>query len=239
MQRKINFIPNFTDYAEASVLIETGKTKVICNISIEKGVPSFLRDSGKGWLTAEYGMLPRSTQTRMKREVSSGKISGRTAEIQRLIGRSLRAVTDLYALDGYTVNIDCDVIQADGGTRTASISGAALALKIAFEKFVRAGFFTTNPMKELIAAVSVGIINDCENRKIIVNLDYINDSQALVDMNVVMAESGKLIEIQGTGEESTFSRTELNSLLDEAEIAIKNIILKQKEILDNYCYQED
>ena len=228
MQRNIKITPDFIKTAESSILIETGNTKVICNVSIENSVPNFLRDSDKGWITAEYGMLPRSTQTRMRREVTTGKISGRTAEIQRLIGRSLRAVTDLSKMTGYSAIIDCDVIQADGGTRTASITGAALALYIAFERQIQKGIFTQNPMKELIAAISVGIHNNI----IVVDLDYDLDSNAQVDMNIVMTETGNFVEIQGTGEESTFNKTQLDEMLRQSELAIKNLIKIQKETIN-------
>ncbi|MCK9328256.1 MAG: ribonuclease PH [Candidatus Cloacimonetes bacterium] len=233
MQRKIKITPDYTKYAESSILFETGNTKVLCNVSIEQGVPAFLKDSGKGWITAEYSMLPRATLTRTRREVNSGKVSGRTAEIQRLIGRSLRAVIDLKLIEGYTIYIDCDVIQADGGTRTASVSGAALALYIALEKRVKKQLISKNPMKELIAGISVGI----NNNKIILDLDYKNDSEAQVDMNIIMTESGKFVEIQGTGEEACFTREDLNLMLKEAEIGIQNLITEQRRIIINYKYE--
>ena len=221
MQRPIKITLDYISTPESSVLIEVGNTKVICNITIEHTVPPFMRDTGKGWVTAEYSMLPRSTKDRTRRESTVGKITGRTAEIQRLIGRSLRSVIDLTKMPGYTATIDCDVIEADGGTRTAAITGAALALQIAFDRYVKKGIFTANPMKELIAAVSVGI----HNNAVTVDLDYNLDSTAQVDMNVVMTESGKFVEIQGTGEEYAFSSDELNLMLLEAQKAIKNIIM--------------
>jgi len=233
MQRPLKITTDFITTPEGSVLIETGNTKVICNVTIEKNVPPFLKDSGQGWVTAEYGMLPRSTKERTKREASAGKITGRTAEIQRLIGRALRAVVDMRLMDGFTATIDCDVIQADGGTRTAAISGAALALYIAFEKAVRKEVFTQNPMKELIAAISVGIVDN----EIEIDLDYQKDSTAQVDMNVVMTESGNYVEVQGTGERSTFNKDQLQGMLHMAQIAIQSIINYQREVINNYVYQ--
>jgi len=230
MQREISITTDFLLYPDSSVLIETGRTKVICNVTIEYIVPPFLKDSGKGWITAEYSMLPGSTFQRTRREVTIGKISGRTAEIQRIIGRSLRSVVDLTKMPGITAIVDCEVIQADGGTRTASITGAALALYIAFERCIMNKTLLENPMKELIAAVSVGV----KDGKVIVDLDYQLDSTSNVDMNIVMTESGKYVEIQGTGEESAFSKEELFDMLQEAEAAILHLIQKQKFILDNY-----
>ena len=227
MTRPIKITPDFTHNAESSILIEVGNTKVICNVTIENSVPPHQKDTGKGWITAEYSMLPRATKSRNRRESTAGKITGRTAEIQRMIGRSLRAVVDLSKMDGYTATIDCDVIQADGGTRTTSITGAAVALYMAFQRYVKSDTFKENPMYELIAAVSVGICDD----KIIVDLDYELDSTAQVDMNIVMTESGKFVEIQGTGEETCFTREQLNEMLNSSEIAIKNLIKYQKEIL--------
>ena len=229
MQREVKITTDFTQNAEASVLIEVGNTKVICNVTIESGVPPFMKDSGKGWLTAEYSMLPRSTKTRTKREATAGKISGRTAEIQRLIGRSLRSVVDLSRIEGFTATIDCDVIQADGGTRTASITGAAVALYIAFESSVKSGTLKENPMRELIAAVSVGLYEG----NVVVDLDYELDSSAQVDMNIVMTESGNFVEIQGTGEEASFSREQLNEMIETGEKAIRNLIAYQKKIIQS------
>jgi ribonuclease PH len=208
-------------------LIETGNTKVVCNVSIENVVSPFLKDTGRGWVTAEYSMLPGATKVRTKREVNSGKVSGRTAEIQRFIGRSLRSVIDMEKMDGYTATVDCEVIQADGGTRTAAITGAALALFLSFEKYVTQGIFTENPMAEMIAAVSVGV---CEG-KVVVDLDYDLDSNAEVDMNVVMTESGRYVEIQGTGEKATFSKEQLAEMLASAETTIQSLISYQKSII--------
>jgi len=224
-KRKTKITRNYLLHAEGSVLIETGNTKVICTASVQEGVPPFLTDSGKGWITAEYGMLPRSTETRMSREATRGKISGRTAEIQRLIGRSLRAVVDLTLLEGYTIQIDCDVIQADGGTRTASITGACVALNDAFEKMLADGKIEKNPLREWIAAISVGIVDG----EPVLDLSYEQDSRAEVDMNVVMTESGKFVEIQGTAEEKPFSNEQLNAMLRLAKQGIKQLIKKQKD----------
>ena len=224
-KRKTKIIRNYLMHPEGSVLIETGNTKVICTASVQEGVPPFLIDSGKGWVTAEYGMLPRSTETRMKREASRGKISGRTAEIQRLIGRSLRSVVDLTLLDGYTIQVDCDVIQADGGTRTASITGACVALNDAFEKLLAEGKIEENPLKEWVAAISVGIVDG----EPVLDLSYEQDSVAEVDMNVVMTESGKFVEIQGTAEEKPFSDEQLKTMLRLAKQGIKQLIKKQKQ----------
>ena len=224
-KRKTKITRNYLLHAEGSVLIETGNTKVICTASVQEGVPPFLTDSGKGWITAEYGMLPRSTETRMSREATRGKISGRTAEIQRLIGRSLRAVVDLTLLEGYTIQIDCDVIQADGGTRTASITGAYVALNDAFEKMLADGKIEKNPLREWIAAISVGIVDG----EPVLDLSYEQDSRAEVDMNVVMTESGKFVEIQGTAEEKPFSNEQLNAMLRLAKQGIKQLIKKQKD----------
>ena len=224
-KRKTKITRNYLLHAEGSVLIETGNTKVICTASVQEGVPPFLTDSGKGWITAEYGMLPRSTETRMSREATRGKISGRTAEIQRLIGRSLRAVVDLTLLEGYTIQIDCDVIQADGGTRTASITGACVALNDAFEKMLADGKIEKDPLRERIAAISVGIVDG----EPVLDLSYEQDSRAEVDMNVVMTESGKFVEIQGTAEEKPFSNEQLNAMLRLAKQGIKQLIKKQKD----------
>jgi len=224
-KRRTKITRNYLLHAEGSVLIETGNTKVICTASVQEGVPPFLTDSGKGWITAEYGMLPRSTETRMSREATRGKISGRTAEIQRLIGRSLRAVVDLTLLEGYTIQIDCDVIQADGGTRTASITGACVALNDAFEKMLADGKIEKNPLREWIAAISVGIVDG----EPVLDLSYEQDSRAEVDMNVVMTESGKFVEIQGTAEEKPFSNEQLNAMLRLAKQGIKQLIKKQKD----------
>ena len=226
--RTVKITPNYITHPEGSVLIEVGGTKVICNASIEKRVPSFLRGQGKGWITAEYSMLPRATNTRNIREASKGKISGRTMEIQRLIGRSLRSVVDLDLIGERTIWIDCDVIQADGGTRTASITGAFVAMALACHKLVLEESITKFPVTDFLAAISVGVL---ENEAISVDLDYEEDSQAKVDMNVVMTGNGEFVEIQGTGEESTFSYQELNEMLSEANKGINQLFDYQKEIL--------
>lgn len=225
--RNVSFTRDFTCHAEGSVLVEFGATKVICTASIDKGVPHFLRNSGQGWLTAEYGMLPRSTGSRMAREAAKGKQSGRTQEIQRLIGRSLRAAVDLNALGENTLHIDCDVIQADGGTRTAAITGACVAVVDAFRKLQLAKAITADPLKAMVAAVSVGVYNG----EPVLDLDYAEDSNAETDMNVVMAEGGKFIEIQGTAEGAPFSREETNALLDIAAKGCEDLIALQKAAL--------
>ncbi|PLS04195.1 ribonuclease PH [Bacillus halotolerans] len=226
--RPITFDLDFISHPEGSVLITAGNTKVICNASVEDRVPPFLRGGGKGWITAEYSMLPRATNQRTIRESSKGKISGRTMEIQRLIGRALRAVVDLEKLGERTIWIDCDVIQADGGTRTASITGAFLAMAIAVGKLLKAGTLKTNPLTDYLAAISVGIDKE---RGILLDLNYEEDSAAEVDMNVIMTGSGRFVELQGTGEEATFSREDLNGLLGLAEKGIQELIDKQKEVL--------
>ncbi|WP_439024437.1 ribonuclease PH [Bacillus halotolerans] len=226
--RPITFDLDFISHPEGSVLITAGNTKVICNASVEDRVPPFLRGGGKGWITAEYSMLPRATNQRTIRESSKGKISGRTMEIQRLIGRALRAVVDLEKLGERTIWIDCDVIQADGGTRTASITGAFLAMAIAVGKFLKAGTIKTNPLTDYLAAISVGIDKE---QGILLDLNYEEDSAAEVDMNVIMTGSGRFVELQGTGEEATFSREDLNGLLGLAEKGIQELIDKQKEVL--------
>ncbi|MCF6768067.1 ribonuclease PH [Thiotrichales bacterium 19S11-10] len=227
--RPINIQRNFIKHAEGSVLISFGETKVLCNASVIKGVPKFLKDSGSGWITAEYGMLPRSTHDRMPREAAKGKQSGRTQEIQRLIGRSLRAAVDLTQLGEYTITIDCDVIQADGGTRTAAISGASVALHDAINYMKTHKLISTdaNPFKMHIAAVSVGI----HNNKAILDLDYSEDSSAQTDMNVVLSEQGNIIEIQGTAEESPFSETEFQQMFSLAKSGIKSILEHQLQAL--------
>jgi len=215
---------NYLIYPAGSVLIETGKTKIICTVTIEDSIPRFLKEkeTPQGWLTAEYSMLPGSTDIRFRRE--RGKTNSRSTEIQRLIGRSLRAVVDLKKIPGRTVFIDCDVIQADGGTRTASITGSCIALHDAFKKLMDEGIILENPLKEWVAAISVGIVNS----KIVVDLDYEKDSNAEVDMNVIMTESGKFIEIQGTAETEPFTDAELSSMLAEAKKGIKQLIKFQK-----------
>jgi ribonuclease PH len=225
--RKLEFTRQFTCHAEGSVLVSFGQTRVICTASISSGVPGFLRGKGQGWLTAEYGMLPRSTGSRMDREAARGKQSGRTVEIQRLIGRSLRAAIDLSALGENTLQIDCDVIQADGGTRTASISGACVAVVDAINGLQREKKLTTDPLRHLVAAVSVGIWRG----QPVVDLDYAEDSTADSDVNVVMAEGGGLIEVQGTAEGATFDRGALSEMLDLAEKAGAEIVAAQRSAL--------
>jgi len=225
--RALEFTRQFTCHAEGSVLVSFGRTRVICTASISPGVPGFLRGKGQGWLTAEYGMLPRSTGSRMDREAARGKQSGRTVEIQRLIGRSLRAAIDLSALGENTLQIDCDVIQADGGTRTASISGACVAVVDAINGLQREKKLTTDPLRHLVAAVSVGIWRG----RPVVDLDYAEDSTADSDVNVVMAEGGGLIEVQGTAEGATFDRGALSEMLDLAEKAGAEIVAAQRSAL--------
>ncbi|WP_280769824.1 ribonuclease PH [Salipaludibacillus daqingensis] len=230
--RKVEVITNYIKHPEGSVLITFGDTKVICSASVEDRVPPFMRGKGKGWVTAEYAMLPRATEQRNIRESSKGKITGRTMEIQRLIGRALRSVVDLDAIGERTVWIDCDVIQADGGTRTASISGAFIAMGLAFQQLLKDEKLKTNPLKSYLAAISVGVNDQQES---ILDLDYIEDSQANVDMNVIMTSDGQLVEVQGTGEEATFSRTQLNEMLDLAEKGINEIFQIQKDALGDFA----
>ncbi len=208
--RPVKFTVGYCDYPAGSVLIETGKTRVLCNASIEDRVPPHLLGTTSGWVTAEYSMLPAATQTRNRRDISSMKLAPRSAEIQRLVGRSLRSVTDLEMLSGMTVTVDCDVLQADGGTRTASITGGWLALWLAGEKLKKEGICSANPVREEVAAVSAGIVDG----QLLLDLDYSEDSNAEADFNMVMTASGRIIELQGTGEERPFSRAELNGLLD-------------------------
>lgn len=225
--RPISFTRQFTAHAEGSVLVEFGNTKVICTASVVEGVPRFMKGQGKGWITAEYGMLPRATHTRNDREAARGKQGGRTMEIQRLIGRALRTAVDLSLLGENTITIDCDVIQADGGTRTASITGACVALVDALN-FMRAkGLIKTNPLKFMVAAVSVGVYKGIP----VADLDYAEDSNAETDMNIVMTETGKVIEIQGTAEEEPFSFEEMQQMLDLGKHAIREIIDEQKRVL--------
>lgn len=225
--RQVKIIRNFTKYAEGSVFIEVGNTKVICTASIEEKVPSFLRGKGEGWITAEYNMLPRSTQNRKQRDITKLKVDGRSMEIQRIIGRSLRSVIDLKALGERTIWIDCDVIQADGGTRTTSITGAFIALVDAINKLHKRKNFTIYPIRNFVTAISVGIVDN----EVLVDLCYEEDSKAAVDMNIVMTDEGEFIEIQGTGEEKPFSREQLNDLLISAEKGCKQMIEVEKEIL--------
>ncbi|KAF3982029.1 MAG: ribonuclease PH [Methylococcales symbiont of Hymedesmia sp. n. MRB-2018] len=222
--RDVNFICNYTKHAEGSVMVEFGDTKVLCTASVEKRVPRFLKGKGEGWVTAEYGMLPRSTNDRMGREATRGKQGGRTLEIQRLIGRSLRAAIDLKALGEHTITIDCDVIQADGGTRTASISGGFVALSLAINYMLVKGHIKKNPVHGQIAAISVGIYNGI----VVLDLDYAEDSNAETDMNVVMNDASAFIEIQGTAEGHAFRKDELNSMLKLAEFGIDQLLEKQR-----------
>ena len=225
--RALKITRHYTCHAEGSVLVEFGSTKVLCTASVEESVPPFMRGKGSGWVTAEYGMLPRSTHTRSAREAAKGKQSGRTQEIQRLIGRSLRAVTDLAALGERQITLDCDVLQADGGTRCASITGACVALHDALASLVSTGKLSANPLRELVAAVSVGIV-DGQPR---LDLDYAEDSACDTDMNVVMTASGGLIEVQGTAEGAPFSRAELDALLGLATQGINSIIQAQHKAM--------
>ncbi|MCL2591542.1 MAG: ribonuclease PH [Betaproteobacteria bacterium] len=225
--RPIRFIRGYTRHAEGSVLVEYGDTKVLVTASVEEGVPGFLRGKGQGWLTAEYGMLPRATHTRGAREAARGKQSGRTQEIQRLVGRSLRATVDLDALGERQVIVDCDVLQADGGTRTASISGACLAVHDALARLLADGRLAVHPQFELVAAVSVGIVRGTP----MLDLDYAEDSACDTDMNVVMTASGGIVEVQGTAEGLTFSRGELDTLLDLASRGINQIVVCQRAAL--------
>src|SRR6266496_4094381 len=222
--RETTIIPNFLEHAEGSVLIEAGRTRVICTASVEDRVPPFLRNTGRGWVTAEYGMLPRATATRTQREASAGKVGGRTQEIQRLIGRSLRSVTNLQALGERTVWLDCDVIQADGGTRTASITGAFVALALAFERLVAAGILKSSPLIDTVAATSVGIVDD----RALLDLAYEEDSRAEVDMNVVMTGGGHFVEIQATAEGRAFSGSEMQDLLALAAAGIRRLTEEQR-----------
>ncbi|WP_417690221.1 ribonuclease PH [Pseudidiomarina sp.] len=225
--RPVTITRNYTRHAEGSVLIEFGDTKVLCTASVDRNVPRFLKGKGQGWVTAEYGMLPRSTHSRMDREAARGKQGGRTVEIQRLIGRSLRACVDLAALGENTITIDCDVLQADGGTRTASITGACVALVDALNWMRKQGLVKTNPLKGLVAAISVGMYNGHP----VADLDYPEDSKAETDMNVVMTEAGKLIEVQGTAEGEPFSFEEMNEMLGLARHAIRELMDLQKQAL--------
>ena len=225
--RKVNFVRNFTKYAEGSVLVEFGDTRVLCNASVENKVPNFIKGKGQGWLTAEYSMLPRATNTRSMREVNRGKPSGRTMEIQRLIGRSLRAILDLEKLGENTIQVDCDVLQADGGTRTAAISGAFVALHDAVGNLIERELIVESPINKFVAAISVGIFNGLP----IIDLDYREDSNCDTDMNLVMTESGEFIEIQGTAERNPFTSNQLSEMLKLAEVGIRDLIGIQKDTL--------
>ncbi len=225
--RPVRITREYTRHAEGSVLIEFGDTRVICTASIEEKVPGFLKGKGQGWLTAEYGMLPRSTHTRMDREAAKGKQSGRTQEIQRLIGRSLRAAFDLEGFGERTLHLDCDVIQADGGTRTAAITGAMVAAHDAFSKLVQAGMIAKMPLKHFVAAISVGVVRGMP----VLDLDYLEDSGCDTDMNVVMTDAGNFVEVQGTAEGEAFDRATMNRLLDLAQQGIGELIGLQKKAL--------
>jgi ribonuclease PH len=218
--RAVKFTRNYTCHAEGSVLVEFGNTKVLCNATVERRVPGFLKGSGSGWVTAEYGMLPRSTDSRMRREASQGHQGGRTMEIQRLIGRSLRSIVDLEALGEITVTLDCDVIQADGGTRTASITGAYVALVDAMDALIASGKLKKNPIHGAVASVSVGIYQGVP----VIDLDYAEDSNAETDMNVVMNESGHFVEVQGTAEGHAFRREEMDAMIDLASDGISTLL---------------
>jgi len=228
--RPIKITKDYIKHAEGSVLIEIGDTKVICTASIEDKVPPFMRGQGKGWITAEYSMLPRATETRNIRESSKGKVSGRTMEIQRLIGRALRSVVDLQRLGEKTVWLDCDVIQADGGTRTASITGAFVAMVDALGKLKEKNGWEKLPIVDFLAATSVGIVND----ELVLDLAYVEDSSAVVDMNIVMTGKGQFVEVQGTGEESPFSSEQLAGLLELGKKGIDELVSKQKEVLSDW-----
>lgn len=226
-RRMMKLTVNTNKYAEGSVFIEVGDTKVICTATVEEKVPPFMKGQGKGWVTAEYSMLPRATHTRNQREANRGKLTGRTMEIQRLIGRALRSVVNLEALGERSVLIDCDVIQADGGTRTSSITGAFVAMTMAIHKLAEKHHLPVFPVTDFLASVSVGVINE----QLMLDLNYEEDSKAKVDMNVVMTGNGQFVEVQGTGEEQPFSRDELNGLLALAEKGIAEMIVQQREAL--------
>ncbi|HRE31534.1 MAG TPA: ribonuclease PH [Candidatus Berkiella sp.] len=226
--REVKFTRNYVKHPEGSVLVEFGETKVICNASVVPGVPRFLKGQGKGWVTAEYGMLPRSTTERMMRDSITGRPASRSQEIQRLIGRSLRSCVELEALGENTITIDCDVLQADGGTRTASITGACIALVEAFNWMQKRRMIKKNPLKYLIAAISVGMYQN----EAVLDLDYAEDANAETDMNVVMNANGEFIEIQGTAEGKPFKGNDLNNMLALAQKGIQDLIIKQKRLLD-------
>jgi len=225
--RTVKITRNFTRHAEGSVLIEMGDTRVLCTASVEENLPPFLRGKGQGWVTAEYGMLPRSTHTRSAREAAKGKQTGRTQEIQRLIGRSLRAVTDLKALGERQITLDCDVLQADGGTRCASITGAWIALYEACDKLVQAGKLPANPVKDHVAAISVGIFEGSP----VLDLDYPEDANCDTDMNVIMTGQGGIVEVQGTAEGEPFTREQMNVLMDLATLGIRQLVAAQESAL--------
>jgi ribonuclease PH len=232
--RPVNIVPDYISMAEGSVLIEIGNTRVICTATVEETVPNFLRNSGKGWITSEYAMIPRATLTRTPRESSRGRVGGRTHEIQRLIGRSLRAVTDLTRLGERSIFIDCDVIQADGGTRTASITGAFVALGLALERLVEAGTLSAAPVRDFVAATSVGIVDG----EAMLDLCYEEDSRAEVDMNLVMTGGKKFVEIQGTAEQHAFDDAQLKKMMDLARKGIESLIAKQQAVLSKLMLRQ-
>jgi ribonuclease PH len=232
--RAVNIVPDYIKTAEGSVLIEVGNTRVICTASVEETVPMFLRNTGRGWITAEYGMLPRATLTRSPREAARGRVGGRTHEIQRLIGRSLRAVADLEKLGERSILIDCDVIQADGGTRTASITGAFVALGLALEKLVEAGTLKAVPLKDFVAAVSVGIVDGTP----LLDLSYEEDSRADVDMNFVMTSANKFVEVQATAEHQVFDDDHLQAMIGLARQGLQSLLAKQHAALGNLVLQK-
>ncbi len=224
--RTISFERGFTRYAEGSVLVSFGATRVLCNVSVEEGVPSFLRGTGQGWVTAEYSMLPRATHTRSVREAARGKLGGRTQEIQRLIGRALRAITDLPALGERTLLVDCDVLQADGGTRTAAITGAWVALSDAIAHLIKNGYLIRSPLKDSVAAVSVGIVD----ARAVLDLNYEEDSRAAVDMNFVMTGDGRFVEVQGTAEQDPFQVEELEAMRRLAQLGCQSLTVMQQSL---------
>ena len=226
--RPLRLTPGYVSTPEGSVLIEVGHTRVLCNATIETGVPGWMRNSGRGWVTAEYGMLPRATLTRTARESEKGKVGGRTHEIQRLIGRSLRSVVDMKALGERTIILDCDVLQADGGTRTAAITGACAALALALEKLVAAGTLKASPLMQMVAATSVGVVDG----QVLLDLAYEEDSRAEVDMNVVMTADGGLVEVQATAEREPFSRAAMGQMIDLATLGIEQLLAAQRELLN-------
>ncbi len=232
--RPVNIVPDFISTAEGSALIEVGNTRVICTASVEESVPAWLRNSGKGWITGEYGMLPRSTLTRTPRDISRGRLSGRSSEIQRLLGRSLRAVTDLTRLGERTIWLDCDVIQADGGTRTASVTGAFVALGLAMQKLVEAGTLSAAPLRDFVAATSIGIVDG----EIMLDLSYEEDSRAEVDMNFVMTGGRKLVEVQATAEQRPFDDGQLQRMIELARRGVESLIAKQRAVLSTLLLRQ-
>ncbi len=232
--RPVNIIPDFISTAEGSALIEIGNTRVICTATVEETVPSFLKGAGKGWITAEYSMLPRATLTRTARESARGRVSGRTHEIQRLIGRALRAVVDLKRLGERTITLDCDVIQADGGTRTASITGAFVAMGLALERLIDAGTLTSAPIRDYVAAISVGIVDG----EILLDLCYEEDSRADVDLNFVMTGARRIVELQATAEQEPFDDTQLKKMMEYAAKGIDSLIAKQQSLLQKLLLRQ-